>query len=79
MTHACGLLLTLVLLPVLLRFAARWLTFWWGYDLMHEYLLTGRFAWCMPSLFNEGGMTCVFQVQDQQPPMDWFGVNYYSR
>ncbi|WIA39927.1 hypothetical protein OEZ86_013361 [Tetradesmus obliquus] len=60
------------------RFAARWLTFWWGYDLMHEYLQSGKFAWCVPSL-GSGGSSCSFVVQDGRPPLDWFGVNFYSR
>eukprot|EP00879_Flechtneria_rotunda_P000936 GHRR01001065.1.p1 GENE.GHRR01001065.1~~GHRR01001065.1.p1 ORF type:complete len:381 (+),score=71.01 GHRR01001065.1:157-1299(+) len=57
------------------RFAAHWLTFWWGYDLMDEYLLKGRFKWCVPGLSD----SCVFEAQDHIPPLDWFGVNYYSR
>ncbi|KAF6258060.1 glycoside hydrolase superfamily [Scenedesmus sp. NREL 46B-D3] len=60
------------------RFAARWLTFWWGYDLMHEYLQSGRFAWCVPSL-DADGSSCKFVAEDGKPPMDWFGVNFYSR
>jgi beta-glucosidase/6-phospho-beta-glucosidase/beta-galactosidase len=58
------------------RFAARWLTFWWGYDLIHGYFTRGEFSWCVPGLLEDD---CVFQVQDDKPPLDWFGVNFYSR
>jgi hypothetical protein len=34
---------------------ARWMDFWWGYDVIHNYLLTGRFTWYVPSLTNISG------------------------
>jgi hypothetical protein len=45
---------------------------------MHEYLQSGRFAWCVPSL-GGGGSSCQFVAEDGKPPLDWFGVNFYSR
>jgi len=29
--------------------------FWWGYDVVHNYLLTGRFSWYVPSLTHISG------------------------
>lgn len=37
------------------RMFARWMDFWWGYDVIHNYLLTGRFTWYVPSLTNISG------------------------
>lgn len=61
------------------RLFARWMDFWWGYDVVHNYLLTGRFSWYVPSLTHISGARCVLDVQDTRPPLDWFGVNFYSR
>lgn len=37
------------------RLFARWMDFWWGYDVVHNYLLTGRFSWYVPSLTHISG------------------------
>eukprot|EP00877_Chromochloris_zofingiensis_P014278 jgi/Chrzof1/9103/Cz03g36040.t1 len=56
------------------KFVAKWMTHWWGWDAVHQWMLTGKYAWCVPFYgcwiyYEEGG----------RPPCDWFGVNYYSR
>jgi hypothetical protein len=39
---------------------ARWMDFWWGYDVVHNYLLTGRFTWYIPSPTRISGVAaCV--------------------
>ena len=42
------------------RMFARWMDFWWGYDVVHNYLLTGRFTWYIPSPTRISGVAaCV--------------------
>jgi hypothetical protein len=33
--------------------------FWWGYDVVHNYLLTGRFTWYIPSPTHISGGDCA--------------------
>jgi hypothetical protein len=40
------------------RWVAKWMDFWWGYDVIHNYLLTGRFTWYVPSLTSLSGERC---------------------
>jgi hypothetical protein len=41
------------------RLFARWMDFWWGYDVIHNYLLTGHFTWYVPTVSNvSGGFDC---------------------
>lgn len=58
------------------EYCCRWMNFWWGYELIHKWLLTGELEWSAPLGMGEG-----FSWRDPQgkPPLDWFGVNYYSR
>lgn len=58
------------------EYCCKWMNFWWGYDLMHRWMLTGEVEWSAPLGCGEG-----YSWRDPQgkPPMDWFGVNYYSR
>ncbi|GLC35844.1 hypothetical protein PLESTB_000500300 [Pleodorina starrii] len=52
-----------------------WMTYWWGWDVVEHWMLTGEFVWKLP----------VFGVWQQwrdpagKPPCDWWGINYYSR
>lgn len=57
------------------EFAAYWLRFWWGYDIIHEWLATGRMEWRVPFF----GKWFVYQDPEGKPPCDWYGLNYYSR
>ena len=59
----------------LAAYAARWMNYWWGYDLVHAWMLTGRFTWDVPLL----GRWMEWRLPEGRPPSDWFGVNYYSR
>eukprot|EP00775_Hariotina_reticulata_P005032 gene5032-5274_t len=59
----------------LAEYAASWMTYWWGYELIHTWMLTGKFTWKVPVL----GQTMEWQYPGGRPPCDWFGVNYYSR
>lgn len=51
----------------------RWMTFWFGCDVILKYFQTGEFEWRAPMK----GIT--LKVQDDKPPLDWWGINYYSR
>jgi hypothetical protein len=51
------------------------MTYWWGYELVHKWMLTGKFTWDVPIL----GRWLEWQYPGGKPPCDWFGVNYYSR
>lgn len=57
------------------RYASSWMTYWWGYELVHNWMLTGKFTWDVPIL----GRWLEWQHPGGKPPCDWFGVNYYSR
>jgi len=50
-----------------------WMTFWFGTDVLMTYLLSGEFIWKSP--FK--GITV--EAHDGRPPLDWLGINYYSR
>jgi hypothetical protein len=51
------------------------MNYWWGYDLVHRWMLTGHFEWRVPVL----GKWLEWRLPEGRPPCDWFGVNYYSR
>jgi hypothetical protein len=51
------------------------MNYWWGYELVHTWMLTGKFTWKVPLL----GQWLEWQHPGGKPPCDWFGVNYYSR
>lgn len=55
-----------------IRPLTNWMTFWFGTDVVLQYLKTGEFEWKSP--FK--GVTV--QAKDEIPKMDWFGINYYS-
>uniref|UniRef100_A0A383W4H1 Glycoside hydrolase family 1 protein n=1 Tax=Tetradesmus obliquus TaxID=3088 RepID=A0A383W4H1_TETOB len=63
------------LLRGLAAYAADWMNYWWGYELIHQWMLTGKFTWKVPLL----GQWLEWQHPGGKPPCDWFGVNYYSR
>ncbi|GIM00686.1 hypothetical protein Vretimale_5626 [Volvox reticuliferus] len=58
------------------RWTADWLTHCFGWDLVHNYLATGRFVW---RLLGRIGVRAHMDVQDGRPPCDWLGINYYTR
>lgn len=51
-----------------------WGTFWWGRDVVLEYLVSGKFEWHVPLC----GTTIKYQ-EPSRPPLDWWGINYYAR
>ncbi|MEW5313962.1 MAG: hypothetical protein WDW38_005492 [Sanguina aurantia] len=57
------------------RLAAEWATYWWGWDVVDHWMLTGQFKWKLPLV----GDWIVEQDPAGKPPCDWWGVNYYSR
>lgn len=57
------------------RYSSSWMNYWWGYELVHKWMLTGKFTWDVPLL----GRWLEWQYPGGKPPCDWFGVNYYSR
>ena len=45
----------------------------WANEIMLEYFRTGKFDWRIRGV-------CSIQHQDPEPPpLDWLGLNYYSR
>lgn len=60
----------------LARYCSWWMTYWWGWDLVQQWALTGRFTWDLPL---GGGRVIDYQVPGGRPPCDWWGINYYSR
>lgn len=58
------------------QYCCRWMNYWWGYDLVHNWLLTGELEWTAPLGMGEA---LSWRDPGGKPPLDWFGVNYYSR
>ncbi|KAG2442823.1 hypothetical protein HXX76_002902 [Chlamydomonas incerta] len=52
-----------------------WMTYWWGWDVVHHWMMTGEFVWKLPVL----GVWQRWQDPAGRPPCDWWGINYYSR
>lgn len=46
-----------------------------GWDVVHDWMLTGRFEWRVPVR----GVVHTWQYKGGKPPMDWWGIQYYSR
>ena len=46
-----------------------------GWDVVHDWMLTGRFEWRVPLR----GVVHTWQHKGGRPPMDWWGIQYYSR
>lgn len=46
-----------------------------GWDVVHDWMLTGRFEWRVPLR----GVVHTWQYKGGKPPMDWWGIQYYSR
>ncbi len=51
------------------------MTYWWGWDVVEHWMLTGEFVWKLPVL----GTWQRWKDPDGRPPCDWWGINYYSR
>lgn len=58
-----------------LRVLSDWMTYWWGWDVVEHWMLTGEFVWKLPVL----GTWQRWKDPDGRPPCDWWGINYYSR
>ena len=52
-----------------------WMTYWWGWDVIEHWMLTGEFVWKLPVL----GVWQRWRDPAGKPPCDWWGINYYSR
>ncbi|EFJ42987.1 hypothetical protein VOLCADRAFT_107029 [Volvox carteri f. nagariensis] len=52
-----------------------WMTYWWGWDVVEHWMLTGEFVWKLPVL----GVWQQWKDPAGKPPCDWWGINYYSR
>eukprot|EP00877_Chromochloris_zofingiensis_P007596 jgi/Chrzof1/308/Cz01g10210.t1 len=63
------------ILSALAKYAAEWMQYWWGYELVHKWMKTGHIEWHVPVF----GKWLEWQCPGGKPPCDWFGVNYYSR
>ncbi len=46
-----------------------------GWDVVQDWMLTGRFEWRVPLR----GVVHTWQHKGGKPPMDWWGIQYYSR
>lgn len=72
-SHACALP-TRICLPAC-RYGAHWSQALFGWELMHVWMMSGRFQWEVPLL----GTWVTWQHPGGKPPCDWWGINYYSR
>mmetsp|Transcript_540 Transcript_540/g.1443 ORF Transcript_540/g.1443 Transcript_540/m.1443 type:complete len:547 (-) Transcript_540:1396-3036(-) len=54
---------------------AKWMEYWWGWDVVDHWMMTGEFEWKLPVL----GTWYRWSDPAGKPPCDWWGINYYSR
>ena len=57
------------------RWACSWGTYCMGWDVVQNWMLTGHFEWRVPLR----GVVHTWQHKGGKPPMDWWGIQYYSR
>jgi len=57
------------------KWVCGWMEYWWGWDVVDHWMLTGEFVWKVPVL----GTWIKEKDPDGKPPCDWWGINYYSR
>lgn len=62
-------------LPSLCRWACHWATYCMGWNVIHQFMLTGKFEWSVPLL----GRVLTYQNPGGRPGCDWWGIQYYSR
>lgn len=53
----------------------KWMTYFFGTDVVLRYFTTGVFEWKVPLL----GSTCKFEDTRAVGAVDWWGINYYTR
>ncbi|GMH39661.1 hypothetical protein BSKO_07559 [Bryopsis sp. KO-2023] len=57
------------------KFFADWFTYWWGWEVVHTFMMTGKFTWSMPFF----GKSIEYEYDhDGKPPLDFWGINYYT-
>eukprot|EP01024_Parvocaulis_polyphysoides_P036213 TRINITY_DN32217_c1_g1_i2.p1 TRINITY_DN32217_c1_g1~~TRINITY_DN32217_c1_g1_i2.p1 ORF type:complete len:466 (+),score=25.36 TRINITY_DN32217_c1_g1_i2:170-1567(+) len=61
------------------KWICKYVTHWLGWDIVPEYLEKGKFNWKVPIVLFGGGVKYQEKGDWDKPPIDWFGVNYYSR
>ena len=59
----------------LIRIIASWAEYWWGWDVVDHWMMTGEYEWKLPVW----GTYIKEKDPQGKPPCDWWGVNYYSR
>ncbi|DBB17846.1 TPA: hypothetical protein ACH3X3_002865 [Trebouxia sp. C0006] len=57
------------------KWACGWGTYCMGWDVVQNWMLTGHFEWSVPLR----GVVHTWQHKGGKPPMDWWGIQYYSR
>ena len=57
------------------RIIASWAEYWWGWDVVDHWMMTGEYEWKLPVW----GTYIKEKDPRGKPPCDWWGVNYYSR
>eukprot|EP00891_Asterochloris_glomerata_P004153 jgi/Astpho2/4153/fgenesh1_pg.00063_%23_126_t len=55
--------------------ACHWATYCMGWNVIHQFMLTGKFEWSVPLL----GRVLTYQNPGGRPGCDWWGIQYYSR
>ncbi|CAD7701590.1 unnamed protein product [Ostreobium quekettii] len=57
------------------RWIANWMTYWWGRDVVLDFMMTGQYEWRVPGR----GVRVKYSNPGGRPPCDWLGINYYTR
>mmetsp|Transcript_19157 Transcript_19157/g.34659 ORF Transcript_19157/g.34659 Transcript_19157/m.34659 type:complete len:500 (-) Transcript_19157:424-1923(-) len=54
---------------------SEWMTYWWGWEVIEHWMLTGEFKWKLPLV----GTRIHWRGAPGKGCCDWWGINYYSR
>eukprot|EP01024_Parvocaulis_polyphysoides_P044946 TRINITY_DN4169_c0_g1_i8.p1 TRINITY_DN4169_c0_g1~~TRINITY_DN4169_c0_g1_i8.p1 ORF type:complete len:465 (+),score=48.02 TRINITY_DN4169_c0_g1_i8:12-1406(+) len=61
------------------KWLSKYMTHWLGWDIIVDYLISGKFKWHIPMVLFGGGFEFQESGSWDRPPVDWVGINYYSR
>ena len=56
--------------PSRARLLSEWTTYWWGWDIVHHWMLTGEFIYKLPLL----GTWLTWKDPAGRPPCDWWAL-----
>ncbi|KAF5828616.1 glycoside hydrolase superfamily [Dunaliella salina] len=62
-----------------IRELCKWMTFWFGTNLVLDFFKTGTFSWASPFSSQVKTLHVDEGIKAGEVVVDWWGINYYSR